>query len=217
MEKTFNQRVVEEFRAHGGRVEGFAAILLLTTAGRSTGRPRTTPLAYREDGGRYLVFGSNAGAAEHPQWYRNLFAAGGATVEIGDGEGGVTTLSVRPVDLDGEERERRFAEQVRRVPAFADYAARTDRTIPVVALHPLDLSADPAIAGRVLAQLKLHHEDLRRELADLRTRLDTAGPVPGPTSPPNCATTACSSATASGCTTPARTAPSPPSRSSTPS
>ncbi|MGW4378750.1 nitroreductase/quinone reductase family protein [Kitasatospora sp. NPDC004531] len=176
----FNQQVVAEFRARGGQVEGFSALLLLTTAGRTTGRPRTTPLAYREDAGRYLVFGSNGGAADHPQWYRNLFAAGGGTVELPDGEGGLTTLSVRPVELEGAERDHQFAEHARLVPAFAEYASRTDRTIPVVALHPLDLSVDPALAGRVVAQLRLHHEDLRRQLADLRTRLDDAGPVPGP-------------------------------------
>ncbi|WP_404867521.1 nitroreductase/quinone reductase family protein [Kitasatospora griseola] len=180
MANEFNQRVIEEFRARGGHVEGFPAILLLTTAGRRTGQPRTTPLAYHQDGSRYLVFGSNAGAVDHPQWYRNLVAAGGGTVELPDGEGGVTTLSVRPVELDPAERDRQYAEQARRVPSFADYAARTDRTIPVLALHPLDLSVDPALAARVVGQLQLHHEDLRRQLADLRTRLDQAGPVPGP-------------------------------------
>ncbi|WP_244305553.1 nitroreductase/quinone reductase family protein [Kitasatospora cheerisanensis] len=215
MAEDFNQRVVREFRAGGGRVDGFPDLLLLTTAGRRTGRPRTTPLAYRQDGSRYLVFGSNGGAAEHPQWYRNLLAAGGGTVELPDGEGGLTILSVRPVELDAAERDREFAEQARRVPSFADYAERTDRTIPVLALHPLDLSADPALAARVLGQLQQHHEDLRRQLADLRTRLDHAGPAPHPTSPPNCASAASRSATASACTTPARRAPSPPSSGST--
>jgi len=180
MPNEFNQRVVEEFRAQGGRVEGFPAILLLTTAGRRTGQPRTTPLAYHQDGTRYLVFGSNAGSAEHPQWYRNLIAASGATVELPDGEGGVTTLSVRPAELEPADRDHQYAEQARRVPNFATYATRTDRTIPVVALHPLDLSADPALAGQVIAQLRLHREDLRRQLADLRIRLEDAGPVPGP-------------------------------------
>ncbi|MFD8478464.1 nitroreductase/quinone reductase family protein [Kitasatospora sp. NPDC059673] len=180
MEENVNQRVIREFRAGGGRVEGFPAILLLTTAGRRTGRPRTTPLAYHRDGGRYLVFGSNGGAAEHPQWYRNLLAAGGGIIELPDGEGGLTTLSVRPAELDPAERDHQYAEQARRVPSFAAYAERTDRTIPVLALHPLDLTDNPATAAAVVGQLRLHHEDLRRQLADLRTRLDDAGPVPGP-------------------------------------
>ncbi len=50
----------------------------------------------------------------------------------------------------------------------------------MLALHPLDLSADPALAARVLGQLQQHHEDLRRQLADLRARLDHAGPAPAP-------------------------------------
>ncbi|MFJ5924580.1 nitroreductase/quinone reductase family protein [Kitasatospora sp. NPDC092948] len=138
MANEFNQRVIEEFRAHGGQVEGISPVLLLTAVGRRSGEPRTTPLVYHRDGERYLVFGSNGGATEHPQWYRNLTAAGVGTVELSDGEGGVTTLSVRPVELDPVERERQYAEQARRAPDFADFAERTDRTIPVIALHPLD-------------------------------------------------------------------------------
>lgn len=182
MEEDFNQRVVEEFRANGGRVRLLPdlRLLLLTTPGRRTGRPRTTPLAHREDAGRYLVFGSNGGARSHPEWYRNLLAAGSATVELPDGEGGITVLSVRPEELDEAERARQYAEQARLVPAFAEYARRTDRAIPVVALRPLDLSADPALPGALLAQLRLHHEDLRRRLADLRARLDGADPAPAP-------------------------------------
>ncbi|RKE23139.1 nitroreductase/quinone reductase family protein [Streptomyces sp. TLI_171] len=180
MAEDHNAYVIEQFRANVGQVDGFPDLLLLTTAGRRTGRPRTTPLAHREDAGRYLVFASNAGSPQHPLWYRNLFAAGGGTVELPDGEGGITKLSVRPVELEPAERDRQFAEQARLVPSFADYARRTDRTIPVVALHPLDLTATPGLPGAVVAQLRLHHEDLRRQLADLRTRLDTAEPAPAP-------------------------------------
>ncbi|MFJ1754987.1 nitroreductase/quinone reductase family protein [Kitasatospora sp. NPDC088134] len=175
MAEDFDRRVIEQFPAEGGRVDGFnLPLLLLTVAGRRTGRPRTTPLAYREDGGRYLVFASNGGSPQHPWWYRNLLAAGGGTAEVPDGEGGTSVLSVRPVLLEGAERARQFAAQAADAPAFADYARRTDRTIPVVALHPLDLAADPRLAGAVLARLRLHHEDLRRQLADLRDRLEQA-------------------------------------------
>ncbi|MFE1321375.1 nitroreductase/quinone reductase family protein [Kitasatospora phosalacinea] len=180
MAEDFNQQVVERFRANGGRVDGFPDLLLLTTAGRRTGKPRTTPLAYREDAGRYLVFGSNGGAPQHPHWYRNLLAAGGGTAELPDGQGGTVLHSVRPVELDPDERARQYAEQARRVPAFAEYAARADRDIPVIALHPLDLSGNPALPAAIVGQLRLHHEDLRRQLADLRAQLDGADPAPGP-------------------------------------
>ncbi|WAL75892.1 nitroreductase/quinone reductase family protein [Kitasatospora sp. YST-16] len=179
MAEDFNQQVIERFRANGGKVDGFPDLLLLTVAGRRTGRPRTTPLAYREDAGRYLVFGSNGGAPQHPLWYRNLLAAGGGTAELPDGAGGTVAHSVRPVELDPDERARQYAEQARRVPAFAEYADRADRAIPVIALHPLDLSGDPALPAAIVAGLRLHHEDLRRQLADLRARLDGAAVPPG--------------------------------------
>ncbi|MFC8722610.1 nitroreductase/quinone reductase family protein, partial [Kitasatospora sp. NPDC057198] len=180
MADDFNQQVIERFRANGGKVDGFPDLLLLTTAGRRTGKPRTTPLVYREDAGRYLVFGSNGGAPHHPLWYRNLLAAGGGTAELPDGDGGTVAHSVRPVELDPDERARQYAEQARRVPAFAEYADRADRAIPVIALHPLDLSGDPALPAAIVGQLRLHHEDLRRQLADLRDRLAGTGPAPGP-------------------------------------
>ncbi|MFD0567375.1 nitroreductase/quinone reductase family protein [Kitasatospora saccharophila] len=175
MAEDFNRQVIERFRANGGQVDGFPDLLLLTAAGRRTGKPRTTPLAYREDAGRYLVFGSNGGAPQHPLWYRNLLAAGGGTAELPDGAGGTVAHSVRPVELDPDERARQYAEQARRVPAFAEYADRAGRTIPVIALHPLDLSGDPALPAAIVGQLRLHHEDLRRQLTDLRARLDGAG------------------------------------------
>ena len=64
-----NAEVIEEFRAHGGRVGGWfagAPLVLLTTAGRRTGRPHTTPAVYRRDGDRYLVFGSERGRTGAP-------------------------------------------------------------------------------------------------------------------------------------------------------
>ncbi|WP_033216069.1 nitroreductase/quinone reductase family protein [Kitasatospora phosalacinea] len=189
MAEGFDQHVIAQFRANGGKVDGFSDLLLLTTAGRRTGRPRTTPLVYREDAGRYLVFGSNGGAPQHPLWYRNLLAAGGGTAELPDGAGGIAAHSVRPVELDPDERARQYAEQARRVPAFAEYAGRAGRAIPVIALHPLDLSGDPGLPAAIVAGLRLHHEDLRRQLADLNGRLDGADlhgrldgadPAPGP-------------------------------------
>jgi deazaflavin-dependent oxidoreductase (nitroreductase family) len=49
-----------------------AKILLLTTKGRKTGEPRTTPLIYEHAGDGYVIVASNLGAREHPGWYRNL-------------------------------------------------------------------------------------------------------------------------------------------------
>ncbi|HEX9890073.1 MAG TPA: nitroreductase family deazaflavin-dependent oxidoreductase, partial [Nitriliruptorales bacterium] len=49
-----------------------AKVIILTTTGRRTGRPRKTPLIRIADGDRYLVVASKGGAPTHPHWYLNL-------------------------------------------------------------------------------------------------------------------------------------------------
>ena len=87
-------------------------------------------MVFTRDGDRLLVYASKAGAPEHPDWYLNLVAEPRVTVEVG-GE----RYEATAVPLEGEERDRRFAEQAERNPVFAEYAAKTDRVIPVVALE----------------------------------------------------------------------------------
>ena len=56
--KAFNQAVIADFRATGGRLSGQMAgrsILLLTTTGARTGKPRTIVLGYGRHGDRYVV------------------------------------------------------------------------------------------------------------------------------------------------------------------
>ena len=59
-------------------------ILLLTTTGRKSGEPRTTPLIQRADGDRWVVVASKGGAPAHPSWYENLQADPDATIEVRD-------------------------------------------------------------------------------------------------------------------------------------
>lgn len=132
----FNRRLIEEFRACGGRVAGAyegAPLLLLTTTGAKSGRLHTTPLMYLEDGGRLVVFGTKGGAPTNPDWYYNLLARPEATVEVGK-----ETFAVRGTVAAGEERDRLFAAQAARRPQFAEYEAKTTRKIPVVVLERLD-------------------------------------------------------------------------------
>ena len=45
----YNRRLIEEFRANGGKVSGqfeHTPLLLLTTIGAKSGQRRTTPLGY---------------------------------------------------------------------------------------------------------------------------------------------------------------------------
>jgi deazaflavin-dependent oxidoreductase (nitroreductase family) len=128
----WNTAVIEEFRNNQGRVGGQfdgAPLLLLTTQGRRSGRMRTNPMMYLADDGRLLVFASKGGAPTNPDWYDNLVANPLVTVEVG-----TETYSARAVVLEGEERDRLYAEQARRYPGFAEYQAKTRRIIPVVAL-----------------------------------------------------------------------------------
>ncbi|MFE0650452.1 nitroreductase/quinone reductase family protein [Streptomyces sp. NPDC059534] len=177
----FNQQVIEEFRAHGGRVGGMfegASLLLLTTTGARSGRAHTTPAVFTRDGARLLVYASNAGGPRHPAWFHNLRADAQVNVELGTPEGTVERFAATAVVTEGEERDRLFAEQCARDPAFAAYRAATDRLIPVVALHRTDL-ADPARLRAVAAHLVKVHDELRSELAALRDGLASPAPTLG--------------------------------------
>lgn len=132
----YNARVIAEFRANHGQVGGNfagAPLLLLHTVGARSGSPRVNPMMYLPDEGRYLVFASKAGSDTNPDWYHNLRAHPRAEIEVGD-----RTLSVEAVELTGDERDARYAEQARRYPGFAAYQRKTERIIPVIALHPTE-------------------------------------------------------------------------------
>lgn len=184
MPNDFNQHVIEEFRANGGRVGGpfeGARLILLTTTGRS-GTTRTTPVGYLPDGGeRILVIASAGGAARHPDWFHNLVADPQVTVEDG-----VFTYQARAVVLAGEERDRIFARAVEADPGWAAYQAKTTRVIPVVALH--QVAGGPPNASSWGAALKLIHDAFRRELALIRTEVAASGPGLGAQLRVNCLT-----------------------------
>jgi deazaflavin-dependent oxidoreductase (nitroreductase family) len=129
----FNDRVIEEFRTNGGIVGGELAdmsLLLLTTVDPTSGRPRTTPLAYHRRGRRYLVIASNGGAPSDPAWFRNLARDPHVLVEVG-----AETLSVTARILDAPERDAAFAAIVAEAPSAGAFQAQVGRTIPVVELE----------------------------------------------------------------------------------
>lgn len=181
----WNDKIIAEFRANAGKVGGMfegAPLVLLTTTGARTGAPRTNPVVYLRDGARILVFASNAGAPAHPHWYRNLLAHPKVTVEIGDGDH-IETYSATAQPLEGKERDLLYARQAELVPAFAEYQARTERVIPVVALYRIDPSRARAI-GDHLVRI---HDELRQEmaslLADVEAHLAAPSPAPGRPAP----------------------------------
>jgi len=132
----WNRKIIEEFRTNAGRVGGQfegAPILLLHTTGARTGEERVNPMMYLDSDGRRFVFASKAGADTNPDWYHNLIAHRGVTVEVG-----TDTYAATAVPVTGADRDRIFAEQARRYPGFAEYQQNTKRVIPVVKLIAKD-------------------------------------------------------------------------------
>jgi len=135
MPEDFNKQVIDEFRANEGKVGGFfknADLVLLTTTGARSGKRVTSPMMYLQDGDRYVVIASNAGADNHPAWYHNLRADPEATAEIG-----TETFEVKATFVGDEERDRLYARMVEKAAGFAEYEAKTTRRIPVVVLDRL--------------------------------------------------------------------------------
>jgi deazaflavin-dependent oxidoreductase (nitroreductase family) len=132
--RLFGKEHVRRYRETGGEVghiwkEG-ATILLLTTTGRKTGAPQTTPLIYARDADRYVIVASQGGAPKHPNWYENLRRDPEAEVQVLD-----EVFSARARTAEGEERERLWAKVNEVWPHYEEYRHRTTRRIPVVVLE----------------------------------------------------------------------------------
>jgi deazaflavin-dependent oxidoreductase (nitroreductase family) len=121
------------YRATGGRIGGKLGalrVLLLTTTGRKSGRARTAPLVYFEDGERLVIIASNGGAPRDPLWWENLKRTPQATVQIG-----AESRRVRARLASPEERALLWPRIKGENPAYAGYEKRTRREIPVVVLE----------------------------------------------------------------------------------
>lgn len=135
----WNNKVIEEFRAKGGRGVGPFGdqLALLTTRGARSGRAHTTPLAFHRDRGRYIVIASMGGAPKHPAWYHNLLANPEAELEVGSEK-----FRVRATPQpSGPERDRLFAQQAAIMPGFWEYEKKTTRVIPAVVLERVEEAA----------------------------------------------------------------------------
>jgi len=129
------------FRMTGGRqtLTGFLGgvpVVILTTIGRKSGQPRTTPLLGIRDPERpeaVILVASNWGQRRNPGWYYNLKAHPRAVCVIDGKEGEYTAR-----EAEGEEYERfwRLAEAT--YPGFPRYKARAaGRHIPILVLEPM--------------------------------------------------------------------------------
>ena len=128
----WNTRIIEEFRANGGKVGGQfegAPMILLHTLGRRSGTERVTPLVYFADGDSMVVVASAGGAPKHPDWYHNLVERDTTDVEVG-----TETFPVKVDEVDGPERDELWQKVTSIMPGFAEYEKTANRVIPLVRL-----------------------------------------------------------------------------------
>ncbi|WP_447007436.1 nitroreductase/quinone reductase family protein [Saccharothrix isguenensis] len=133
----FNGRVIEEFRAGGGRVGGpFAdfTLILLHHVGARSGVERVTPVGCSDRGdGRFAVIAANGGSRGNPGWYHNLKAQPRITVELG-----AETFTVLAEEVDGAGYDELWRDLVEEFPHIAEFPARTPRRIPLFTLTRQD-------------------------------------------------------------------------------
>ena len=133
-ESLYGDEHVKVYRETGGETghiwkEG-STILLLTTTGRKSGEPRTTPLIYENAGDDYVIIASKGGAPEDPGWYRNLRKSPDVELQVLD-----DVFPAHARVAEGDERERLWKLAAQQWPGYDDYQKKTDREIPVVVLE----------------------------------------------------------------------------------
>lgn len=130
-----NAAVVDEFRANAGRVGGFLDgqdLVLLTTTGAKTGRPRMVVLALFTINGQMIVVGSKGGAPKHPDWVLNLRINPRAHAEIA-----TTSFDVTARELSDAENDETYRRVIELQPRFGVYRNRTTRRIALFELQPM--------------------------------------------------------------------------------
>lgn len=104
--------------------------LILTTVGRTSGKPYATPLYFGEDAGRYILIGSFGGSRSHPDWYLNLVANPEVEIQIKDERFPARARTAAP-----EERPALWAPMAAAMPGYDTYQQQANRDIPVVILE----------------------------------------------------------------------------------
>lgn len=130
--RVFTALHVELYRLTGGKAQvAKYPTLLLTTKGRKTGRLRTIPLIYIQDGDCFVIAAAYAGSDRNPTWWLNLSEAKEAEIQVMR-----MKMHVRAEVATAQERAALWPRLVAMYPYFVDYQARTQREIPVIVLKP---------------------------------------------------------------------------------
>lgn len=131
MVRWVNKIAMSRIRRSGGTFMGMDT-LILTTVGRKSGQPRSTPVGWFPGPGddSWIVVASAAGARSNPAWYLNVAAhPDQVTIEV-VGE----SIPVTARELHGTERDDTWAAITTAAPRFAQYEQKTDRQLPVIEL-----------------------------------------------------------------------------------
>lgn len=112
------------YQRSGGRLSiagpALFPVLLLTTTGRRSGRPRTTPIIYVRDGDDLIVSSEHFGQQRPAAWPLNLEADPNATVQLGDVSATYRARRARPEEVD-----RHWPRLLRAWPAHETYRRRS--------------------------------------------------------------------------------------------
>jgi deazaflavin-dependent oxidoreductase (nitroreductase family) len=131
----WNQKIIEEFRANGGKVGGYfegAHMILIHHIGARSGTERVNPVTYLPDGDDMIIAATKSGAPTNPNWYYNLKEHPRIAVEVG-----TATFRVEATEVTGEERDELWGRLVELRPGFAAYETKTSRSFPMFRLTRL--------------------------------------------------------------------------------
>lgn len=128
--KSFNAKIIEEFRANDGKVAMFAdyPMIILHTIGAKSGNKHLVPLVLTiKDNGDWILFATFAGSPKNPPWVYNLRAHPEIDVEYG-----TETFRANIVELDDDRAQEIVDAQAGQSEQFSGYIkSAAPRRIPV--------------------------------------------------------------------------------------
>lgn len=117
-------------RATGGGPSGLPT-LLLTTIGRKSGEPRTTPLVFLQHGNDVVIVGSLAGYDGNPTWYLNLSANPNCWIQLDEKKSKAVARNATE-----QERTALWPKLNQVFPAWGYFQKQTERPFPIMIISP---------------------------------------------------------------------------------
>jgi deazaflavin-dependent oxidoreductase (nitroreductase family) len=108
-------------------------VLLMTTTGRKSGKPRTRPLYYLAYNHQIVLVASNAGTEKDPAWLLNLKANPEVSVDV-DGK----NSRMRAHIATAEEKDELWPHLTEMFPTWQMMEDRSKRDFKVVVLDPIN-------------------------------------------------------------------------------